>query len=148
MSRKKTGEIRAVLFDLGKVLLHFVWNGIFTPNADMIALVRRLRRHKKGYRLVLISNTNAMHYDHLRKRYAVLGLFDRHVLSFREKRRKPDEKIYRTAIRACRARPEEIFYIDDRADLTGAAAEIGLRTHTFKNDVPALLAEMKELGIL
>ena len=122
-----------------------LWNEIFTPKAKVIRLIRRL---KPRYRLVLISNTNAMHFDHIRSRYPVLGLFDAWVLSYRENTRKPDPRIYRTAIRACKACAGEIFYIDDREDLTVAAAGLGLRTFTFKNDPDALIREMTRLGIL
>lgn len=205
--RKKHGKIKAVLFDLGKVIFDFnfnsafrrlskaaglpaedirgyffrsglevlydggrissrrfyqevkkalghslrfdqfkkVWNGVFTPNDAVIGLVRRLG---PKVRLVLISNTNAMHYSYLRNRYDVMGYFDRVILSYREKRRKPDAAIYRAAIRACRARAPEIFYIDDREDLTEAAREMGFQTFTFKNNPRAMEKRMKELEIL
>ena len=122
-----------------------VWNNIFTPKVRMMALVRELSRR---YRLVLISNTNAMHYGHVRRKYPVFRLFDRHILSFREKVRKPDERIYRRAIAACQAGPDEIFYIDDREDLTTAADALGLRTFTFKNNPDALVKRLKSEGIL
>ncbi len=122
-----------------------VWNEIFTPNEPMIRLVERLDGH---YRLVLISNTNAMHFDHIRSRYPVMRRFDSVILSFKEKIRKPDERIYRKAMRCCRAKPEEIFYIDDRADLTQAAAELGFQTFTYRNNLAALKRSMKALAIL
>ncbi len=122
-----------------------VWNAIFTPKLRMVALVKQLSRR---YRLVLISNTNAMHYAHVNRKYPVFGLFDRHILSFKEKMRKPDERIYRRAIAACKAGPDEIFYIDDREDLTTAASALGLRTFTFKNNPDALVKRLKNEGIL
>ena len=122
-----------------------IWNGIFTPVPGMANLVRRLHGKK---RLVLISNTNAMHFEYVKQRYPVLGRFDRHVLSFEEKVRKPDARIYRTAQSACRAKPEEIFYIDDREDLTSAAQELGFHVHTFRGDLSKLNKQMAELKIL
>jgi glucose-1-phosphatase len=155
-----------VLYDGGKITsLHFyrevkkalglrmtyeafrrAWCAIFTPKNDVIALVRELK--KKGYRLVLVSNTNDMHFRHEFGKYPVFRLFDKLVLSFKEKCRKPDPRIYRVAAKACRAKPREIFYIDDRADLTEAARELGFHTFTYKNDIVRLRAEMKKLGIL
>ncbi len=205
--RPKHKKIRALLFDLGKVLLHFnfepafrrlsrasefspkeiedyfvssglevffdggkisslqfyeqvkkalshrldyasfkrVWNEIFTPNKPVIRLVERLADR---YRLVLISNTNAMHFDHIRSRYPVIRRFDRLILSYKEKMRKPDERIYRKAMRLCEASPEEIFYIDDRADLTEAADDLGFHTFTYRNNPAELRRAMKALGIL
>ena len=122
-----------------------IWNEIFTLNREIANLIERLRPH---YRLVLISNTNAMHYEHARLKYPVLRHFDQKILSFKEKVRKPDERIYRKAIRACRAAAGEIFYIDDREDLTEAASALGLKTFTYKNNVKALTKKMKKAGIL
>ena len=122
-----------------------IWNNIFTPIGPMVRLVAQLKGKK---RLVLISNTNAMHFEYAKKRYAVLQKFDRHILSFKEKIRKPDHKIYKIASKACRARPEEIFYIDDRQDLTDAAKELGFHIHTFKKDHEVLMKTLKEKGVL
>ena len=136
-----------------KVLMHTlsykqfrnIWNDIFTQKKETISIIKRLSRH---YRLVPISNTNAMHYEYARKKYPVLGHFDRCILSFKEKMRKPEKKIYQTAAKACKAKPHEIFYIDDREDLTQAAKELGFKTLTFKNNPKDLIKEMKGLDIL
>lgn len=136
---------QALRHELAPAGFRRIWNDIFTPNHDIIRLIGRLKGLR--YRLVLVSNTNAMHYEHIRKRYAVLGHFDRHVLSFKEKRRKPDEKIYRTAARACRAKPSEILYIDDRSDLTEAARELGFHVFTYKKNTAELVRKMEGLGI-
>jgi putative hydrolase of the HAD superfamily len=118
-----------------------VWNQIFTPNREIIRLIERLKT--SGYRLVLISNTNAMHYAYLRETCPVLRAFDHHVLSFKEKSRKPDERIYRSAIRACRVEPHQIFYVDDREDLTEAGAALGLKVYTYKKNTGDLVKTMK-----
>lgn len=121
------------------------WNEIFTLNKKVANLIERLRPH---YRLVLISNTNAMHYQYVRLKYPVLRHFDRTILSFKEKVWKPDARIYRKAIKACRAAAGEIFYIDDREDLIEAAAALGFKTFAYKNNVKELTKKMKEIGIL
>jgi putative hydrolase of the HAD superfamily len=206
-ARRASPKIKAILFDLGKVILHFdfapafkklskasgktpeqvknyflesglevlydggkisskrfyaevkkalghtlseaefrrCWNEIFTPNAETVRLIKKLA---KKYRLVLISNTNEMHYEYIRRRYKVLDHFDTLILSFKEKSRKPDHKIYRTAIRACGAKAHEIFYIDDRSDLTEAASELGFHSFTFKNNHGELRRRMAALAIL
>ena len=122
-----------------------IWNDIFTPIKPMVKLVGRLHGKK---RLVLISNTNAMHFEYALGRYPVLRKFDRHILSFKEKIRKPDAQIYERASKACRARPEEIFYIDDRKDLTETAKELGFHVHTFKKGYASLLKDLKAKGVL
>ena len=205
--KKTRRKIKAVLFDLGKVILHFdftpafrrlskktglepgkigdffnrsglevlydggkissrqfhsqvkkglghdldfdefraIWNRIFRPNREIVSLIRKL---KPRTRLVLVSNTNPMHFEYILKRYPVMGYFDKHVLSYKEKIRKPDERIYRTAMQACQARADEIFYIDDRDDLTEAARHLGFNTFTYKNNPDDLLQRIKQLEIL
>jgi len=122
-----------------------IWNDIFTQKKEIVSLIKRLSR---DYRLVIISNTNAMHYKYARKKYPVLGHFDSCILSFKEKMRKPDKKIYQTAAKACRAKPHEIFYIDDREDSTHAAKALGFNTFTFKNKPKDLIKKMKVLDII
>lgn len=123
-----------------------IWNHIFTPDRRMAALARTLG---KNFRLVLLSNTNAMHARYIERRYAgLLAPFDRRVYSFREKKRKPDAGLYRHAVRACRAKADEVFYIDDRADFTEAAAELGLRTFTYRKNFDELKRELVRLGAL
>ncbi len=123
-----------------------IWNRIFTPNVKIVSLIRRLK--KRRTRLVLVSNTNPMHFKYILKRYPVMNHFQKHILSYKEKIRKPDARIYRTAIRACRAKPHEIFYIDDRDDLTQAAQAIGFFTFTYKNNPQDLTRRMKQLEII
>ncbi len=122
-----------------------LWNGIFKPVPGMAALVHRVGLRR---RLVLVSNTNAMHFAHVKKRYPVLKKFHRHVLSYKERVRKPDERIYRTALKACAAKAHEVIYIDDREDLTSAAKELGFHVHTFRNDRPELEKLLRRHGVL
>ena len=122
-----------------------IWNRIFWPNRPVIALIRRLK--KNGYRLILVSNTNRLHYDHIRLSYPVLKLFAKHVLSFRVKARKPGRRIYETALRFSRGKGREIFYTDDRAEMTTAArANHDVNAHTYRN-VRELVDDMRLLGI-
>lgn len=137
---------RALGLRIGAERFREIWNHIFTPLRGTIRILERLKR--RGHRLVLISNTNEMHYRHIRKTYSVLEPFDVVLLSFKERIRKPDARLYRKAARACRARPEEIFYIDDRADLTAAARELGFKVYTFKNDPARLERELRRAGLL
>ena len=145
-SRQFYSEIKKALGakKLGFEQFKKIWNEIFTPKKDMIGLVGKL---SKNYRLVLISNTNAMHFEYIYKKYGVLQKFDRLILSYKEKVRKPDEKIYRKAAAACRALPHEIYYIDDRADLTEAAKELGFHTFTYQNNFKELVADMRKKGM-
>ncbi len=146
-SKKFYSEVKKELrHDLNFEEFKDIWNRIFRPNSKIVSLIRILKKNKT--RLVLVSNTNPMHFEYILKHYAILGHFEKHILSYKEKVRKPDRRIYRAAIRACQAKPHEIFYIDDRSDLTQAAQEIGLNTFTFKNNPRDLMKRMKQLEIL
>lgn len=123
-----------------------IWNDIFTENRPVIRLLERLK--KEGYRLVLISNTNRLHYEYILKNHAVLHLFDRLILSFKVKTRKPKRSIYETALSVSRARPREIFYTDDREEMIAAAAENhGVHAHLFR-DAESLERELRRLKVI
>ena len=145
-SRKFYLEVKRGLgFSLSYAQFQRLWNSVFTPVPGMARLVHRVSRHK---RLVLVSNTNEMHFSYVKKRYPVLKKFHTHVLSYQEKIRKPDERIYRKALKACGAKAREVLYIDDREDLTSAAKELGFHVYTFKNDRPKLEKILKKHGAL
>lgn len=123
-----------------------IWNKIFEPNPDMVRLLGRLSRN--GYRLVLISNTNHLHYTHIVKRYPFLRkYFHRHILSYKLKVRKPKPGIYQRAIAVSRAACCEIFYTDDRSEMTAAAGKNhGVVCHTFRG-FKGLVRELVRAGV-
>ena len=144
-SRRFYGEVKKALgLKLSYARFRKIWNEIFTPKKEMVDLIAKL---SKNHRLVLISNTNAMHFNYILKKYPVIQKFDRLILSYKEKTRKPDERIYRKAAQACRAKPEEIYYIDDRRDLTGAAEELGFNIFTYQDNFKELTKDMQQKGI-
>src|SRR5688572_12917331 len=58
-----------------------IWSAIFYPETLIPAgLIEALKRR---HRLVLLSNTNAIHFPMVFDRYPLLKLFDEHVLSYR-----------------------------------------------------------------
>lgn len=138
--------------DLGVKALSFaefrkMWSDIFSENKSVSKLIRDLRRN--GYRLILISNTNRLHYEYIARRYSVVRHFHHRILSYRLRARKPQPKIYHQAMRLSGgAKPAEIFYTDDRKDLTRAAnARHGVHAHTFRS-ARALITVLKKYGVL
>lgn len=142
---------RRLVRDLGIKGLPFagfkrIWNRIFEPNPGMVRLLGRLK--KNGYRLILISNTNRLHYEHVKRRYPFLKkYFHHHVLSYRVKARKPKPAIYEHALSISRAGCCEIFYTDDRSEMTAAAAaDHCVNCHTFRT-VDGLIRDLKRRGV-
>lgn len=105
-----------------------LWNCHFTPNEPMLrgveALVGRTR-------LVLLSNTNAVHYEWLRPRLPVLARFDDRVASHEVGLVKPERAIFEEAVRRAETTPERAVFFDDVPAYVDAARAAGLQAHVF-----------------
>jgi glucose-1-phosphatase len=88
-----------------------IWGSIFLP--DTLIPESMLASLRQRYRLVLLSNTNALHFELVEQTYPILQQFHEYVLSYRVGAMKPDSRIYQAAIDAARCRPEECFFTDD-----------------------------------
>jgi putative hydrolase of the HAD superfamily len=111
-------------FDLpAPAFLFFLWSAIFTPMPETIALLEEIRGR---CRLMLISNTNALHFAYLAQHAPFIFLFDDRILSFRVGLRKPDPAIFRHALDLAGARAEETLCIDDRIENIAAAEALGV----------------------
>jgi putative hydrolase of the HAD superfamily len=108
------------------------------------ALVEQLAAR---YRLVLLSNTNAIHFDMIRRTYPILRHFHAFTLSYEVKAMKPDPKIYRDAVGKAGCLPEECFYTDDIAAYVEGAQRIGIDAVQFEN-ADQIQREMRVRGIL
>ena len=86
------------------------------------------------YRLVLLSNTNAIHFDMIRETYGdLLRHFHALVLSYEVKAMKPARAIFERAVEAAGCRPEECFYTDDIAAYVEGARSIGIDAVQFES---------------
>jgi putative hydrolase of the HAD superfamily len=117
---------------------------IFTPNLRVCALLPLLRPR---YRLLLLSNTNAIHAAAFRPQFAEhLAHFDHLVLSHEVRLRKPDPALYRHCERLAEARPEECLFIDDLTANVAGARACGWHAVMYRAD-EELSATLTELGI-
>ena len=107
-----------------------IWSSIFTqilvPESMLAGLASR-------YRLLLLSNTNAIHFETLRASQPWLRHFHHLVLSYEVKAMKPRPEIYQAAVRAAGCSPEECFYTDDIAAYTAAARGLGIDAVQFES---------------
>ena len=106
-----------------------IWSCIFAETLVPESLLETLATH---YRLVLLSNTNAIHFEMIRKNYPMLRHFHEMVLSYEVKAMKPQPEIYRAAIDKAGCRPEECFYTDDIAEYVEGARRIGIDAVQFQ----------------
>lgn len=98
---------------------------MFTPIDPMAECLRRVRRC--GRRVGILSNTCEAHWDWItRQAYPLLREpFHAEILSYQVGAMKPDPEIYEAAERAAGVAPEEILFLDDRAENVAAARHRG-----------------------
>jgi glucose-1-phosphatase len=122
-----------------------IWSCIFThellPESMLEGLARR-------YRLVLLSNTNALHFEMIRVAYAhLLRHFHDLVLSYEVRAMKPRPEIFQAAVDRAQCRPEECFYTDDIAAYIAGARQLGIDAVQFESR-EQIQQEMRARGII
>ncbi len=119
------------------------WTYMFTENSPVIEMIREL---KAKVRLLLMSNTNIWHIEHIERDFSVLQLFDDLILSYEVGYTKPQSGIYKRAAELT-ANSELTVFIDDIDRYAAAAHEFGI--HGIHYTSPeALRADLADLGIL
>jgi putative hydrolase of the HAD superfamily len=134
----------AVGLDVSDALLAEAFCDIFWPNADVCALIARL---KGRHRLLVGSNTTELHAKKFRAQFAeTLGHFDALVLSYEVGARKPKRAFYQHCRQLAQCEPYECVFIDDlHCNVEGARA-CGLNGIVYR-DFDELVAELTELGV-
>lgn len=120
-----------------------IFTKIFTPNEEIISLIKKL---KQKYKIGLLSNTNELAYEYEIKQNEVFPLFDAVSLSYKIKAMKPDKYIYMDIVNKLKAKPRECIYIDDIKSNVDAAAKCGLCGIHY-NSHQKLINTLKKLGI-
>jgi glucose-1-phosphatase len=124
-------EVRRVLeLDLEYERFAEVWSVIFTDTLTPESLLEGLSRR---YRLILVSNTNVIHFDGLKiSHHHLLRHFYALVVSHEVKAMKPDPAIYRAALAHAGCPPAECFYTDDIPAYIDAARGLGIDAEVFQ----------------
>jgi len=135
---------RILQLDVGYDRFCAIWNSIFTdtliPDEMLAGLAAR-------YPLLLLSNTNAIHFEGIRRDYPrLLRHFSATVLSYEAKAMKPSPAIFRRAIDLAGCRPEECFYTDDIAAYVEAARALGMDAVRFQS-AAQIQEELRSRGI-
>jgi putative hydrolase of the HAD superfamily len=118
---------------------------IFELNDPVVQLVAGLK--KRGYTLVLGSNTNALHAGQFRNQFAeALAHFDQLVLSFEIGMMKPEPGFYLACAQAALAPPGSCLFIDDLVENVEGATAAGLVGIHYR-DFDSLSAELRALGV-
>jgi putative hydrolase of the HAD superfamily len=108
-----------------------IWGSIFLPETLIPdSLLEALRQR---YRLVLLSNTNPLHFEMVEPAYPILRHFHEKVLSYKVGAMKPSPAIYQAAIEAAQCRPEECFFTDDIPAYVEGARRHGIDAVQFRS---------------
>ena len=99
-----------------------------------------IKKQKKNHAIYLLSNTNAIHIDAIKKQLgkrkwlAFCKLFDKMYLSHELGLRKPDIKIFEYILKEQKLKAEEVFFIDDSPQHIAGAKKIGIHCHHLLDD--------------
>jgi FMN phosphatase YigB (HAD superfamily) len=119
------------------------WSSIFCGQLLADALLESLAAR---YRLLLLSNTNAIHWEMIRANYRMIRYFHDRILSFEVHSMKPERKIFEAAVARAGCRADECFFTDDIGENVEAAKRLGIDAVQFES--PAQLEEeMTRRGI-
>ncbi len=84
-----------------------IWSSIFTETLIPESMLEGLGRR---YRLVLVSNTNALHFEMIRETYGhLLRHFDDLVLSYEVRAMKPQPEIFQAALEVAGCLPRGVL---------------------------------------
>ena len=141
VQRFETGQIdsqqfldefsRALDLNIGYQEFCDLWSSIFlpetlVPESLLVTLAER-------YPLLLLSNTNPIHFTMVRDNYPLLRHFRHAVLSHEVGAAKPSPRIYQEAVRRAGCAPEECFFTDDIELYVDAARQLGIQAVQFQS---------------
>ncbi|HYX90676.1 MAG TPA: HAD family phosphatase [Myxococcaceae bacterium] len=120
-----------------------LWSSHFTPNEAVFPRVEALAREVP---LVLLSNTNVLHWEYERPRLPILDRFRAFVLSHEVGVAKPDAAIYQRAAEAAGVPPARAAFFDDVPIYVESARALGFRAYVFL-DAMEFDRQLRALGL-
>lgn len=120
-----------------------LWNNIFSENVEIEHLLKKL---KKNYPLYLISNTNDLHFEFIKKKFNILKHFTHFFPSHLVGHRKPDQAMFEHVLGKIKLKPEEAVFIDDIPDFVDSARNVGMKGIRFTT-TQDLEKELQKLGV-
>jgi len=136
---------RLLQMDVSMEKFRQLWGSMFLP--EPLLSERFLQALKTRYRLMLLSNTNEIHFDFVIQHYTILRLIEDRLLSYRAGCMKPEPRIFELAIKNAGVPPESIFFTDDRPENIRAAQHAGMQAVQFQSE-RQLKQHMLDLGMV
>jgi glucose-1-phosphatase len=121
------------------------WNSMFLPRSIIPdELLARLVRRTD---LWVISNTNPVHFNYIRRHYSFVRYLRGFILSYEVGAMKPDPVIFRNALARAGCEASEALFVDDSAENIEAARKLGIDAFQFV-DAVHLEGELHRRGLL
>jgi FMN phosphatase YigB (HAD superfamily) len=121
------------------------WNCTFAM--EPLVSERFIENLSRKYKLLLLSDTNELHFDYIREHFSVLDYFSDFILSHKAGAAKPSPEIFKIAVKAAGCLPEECLFIDDLAPNVEGARRAGLDALQFVS-AAKLETDLKERGLI
>jgi len=122
-----------------------LWTSIFLP--DPLIEESLLTNLRNRHRLMILSNTNPIHFHMIQANYPLLRHFDHCVLSYEVGALKPAGEIFEHAIAHAGCAAGECFFTDDLAPNVEAARKHGMDAVQFQS-AAQLETELRARGLL
>lgn len=115
----------------------FRWfpRGLYPGAAELVRQVA-----DRGLATGVLSNTNALHWDHQTDGEILRGLFDHEFLSYRLGLVKPDRELFEAVVATLGLAPAEILFLDDNDLNVAGARAAGLEADHTRGVAEARLA--------
>lgn len=105
------------------------WNSIFT--LEPIISESFIEQLSKKYRLIILSDTNKLHFEFIKDNFPILQFFDDFVLSYEVGFVKPSAEIFRAAVEKAGCAADECFFTDDKEANIAGAIKFGINAVQF-----------------
>lgn len=120
-----------------------LWCDLFVENTAMSSLVGML---EQTYTIIIASNTNTLHYNHITKHFPYIQKIQHKALSYEMGMLKDNPQFFEHLLRKFRLQPPETLLIDDTLGNVEAAEKVGIKGIIYR-DYETLLGQLDLLGI-
>jgi putative hydrolase of the HAD superfamily len=120
-----------------------IWCDIFGEQHEVTGMLDEIAKRAD---LILLSNTDPLHLDRVRRQFGLLDKFGHLVLSYEVGHAKPARQIYERALRLC-VPGSRVLFFDDVAEFVAAARACGLPAEQFVG-VDQLKRDLTRFGVI
>ena len=100
-----------------------IWKDIFVEDQEVSQIILS---QKGRWRLGLLSNTDALHFNYVLSKFPIMRAFDQWILSYEVGFKKPTVEIFQKAIEWASVEPQKILFIDDIEKHVEVAISLGM----------------------